>query len=304
MRRIVLSRKGFDSTVGKRPSPIFPDGRILSFPIPTPKHYPISTSRFRDVLWDGRSLSPLVESLSKIRGECWCHLDPDIRADAIRRQPGWRPAFGQVDGSQSQLANQGVSQGDLFLFFGTFRHVEDDGSGGWRYVRTAPKVHMLFGWLQVQEVLSFRTDADYDRALCKYPWLSDHPHLHRSFKEHARSLRKLPNNTVYLSNPKLNIQGIDLPGGGVFQNEHDRIVLTDSEEVEKGAPCRPSYWRLPEWFWPDDDYRRLRRIVKLRQRDTEWIQVASGGRGQEFVVDVHDIPDTANKWVRYLFEDA
>ena len=304
MRRIVLSRKGFDSSSGGSPSPIFPDGRILSLPIPAPPRYPKSSRRFRDVSWDGSSLSPLVECLSNVRGKCWCHLDPDIRTNAVQRQPGWRPAFGQVDGEQTHLDRQGVDRGDLFLFFGTFRQVEEDGTGHWRQVRSAPKVHMLFGWLQVQEVLSLRTDADYDRALFKYPWLSDHPHFHGSFKQRAYNLRKLPNNTVYLSTPKLNIEGIDVPGGGVFQNEDSRIVLTDSEEVEKGASCRRSFWRLPEWFWPAHGPPRCSRSVRLRRRDTAWIHVDSWGRGQEYVIDVHDIPDAANKWVHYLFEDV
>ena len=163
--------------------------------------------------------------------------------------------------------NQGVCQGDLFLFFGTFRRVEDDGGGGWRYVGTAPKVHLLFGWLQVYEVLELRTDADYDRALGKYPWLSDHPHLHKSFKERGHNLRKRPNNTVYVSTPKLNIEGIDVPGGGLFQKEDCRIFLTDPEEVEKGKFCKRSHWRLPDWFWPADGCSLISRKVKLRRRN-------------------------------------
>jgi len=32
--KIILSRKGFDSTYGGFPSPIFEDGRMISLPIP------------------------------------------------------------------------------------------------------------------------------------------------------------------------------------------------------------------------------------------------------------------------------
>lgn len=304
MQKIVLSRKGFDSSSGGSSSPIFPDGRILSLPIPAPTRYPRSSKRFLDVFWDGRSLAPLLDCLSKVRKESWCHLDPDLRTEAIPRQPDWRPTYGQVDGEQTHLCKLGVGQGDLFLFFGTFRRVEESCSGGWCCVRTAPEVHMLFGWLQVHEVLSLRTDADFDRTLCKYPWLSEHPHLHGSFKEQHHSLRKLPNNTVYVSTPRLNIAGLDLPGGGVFQNEDGRIILTDPEEVEKGASCRRSYWRLPEWFWPADGCSRISRKVKMRRRNAPWIHVDSGGRGQEFVVEVDGIRETANEWVRRLFQAA
>ena len=302
MNRIVLSRKGFDSSSGGKPSPIFPDGRILSLPIPAPRYYPQSPKQFRDVLWDGRSIAPLVECLSKEKRQSWCHLDPDLRTEAIPRQPEWRPALGQSDGEQTHLADHGVGQGDLFLFFGMFRRVEEDGSGGWCFVRTAPKIHLLFGWLQIHEVLELYTDADYERALGKHPWLSDHPHLHKSYMEHGHNLHKRPNNTVYVSTPKLNIEGIDVPGGGVFQKEDFRLFLTDPDEVERGAPCRRSHWRLPEWFWPADGCSRISRKVKLQRRNAPWIHVGSGGRGQEFVVDVDGIRDTANEWVRCLFE--
>ena len=288
MNRIVLSRKGFDSRSGGSPSPIFPDGRILSLPIPVHQRYPKSAKRFRDVLWDGRSLAPIVECLSKVREESWCHLDPDLRAAAIPWQPEWRPAFGQVDGSQTYLANKEVCQGDLFLFFGTFRRVEEDGDGGWRYVRTAPKVHLLFGWLQVHEVLKLRTDVEFDRALGKYPWLKDHPHLNGSFRDLVDNSRRQPNNTVYVSTQKLNITGTDAPGGGVFQKEERRIILTEPEEVKRGASCRRSDWRPPEWFWPARGRRRIRRKVKFRRRDAKWIHVVPEGPGQDFVVDVDD----------------
>lgn len=48
------------------------------------------------------------------------HLDPDMDRDAISREPGWQPLFGQVDAARSHLINQGVQKGDLFLMFGWF----------------------------------------------------------------------------------------------------------------------------------------------------------------------------------------
>ena len=241
--KIVLSRKGFDSKTGRTPSPIFPpDWKILSLPIPAPTTYSVSSKRFRDVMWAGCSLEPLVECLSDdVRGEQWCHLDPDLRAEALPRQPGWRAAFGQVDGSQTYLANQGVGRDDLFLFFGSFRRVEEDDSCGWRYVRTAPVVDLFFGWLQVDEVLKLDTDTDYDRELGRYPWLSDHPHLNGCFRKAGK------NNRVYVSTPNLRVAGTDvtgLNGGGVFQKTDCRLILTESNEIEKGASCRRSYWGI------------------------------------------------------------
>ena len=303
---IIFSRKGFDSTRsgsespnGGVSSPIFPDGTALSLPIPQPG----SPTRYGDVQWRGESLGPIVESLSNRRRKDGCHLDPDLNADALARLPGWRPAFGQSQAAQSHLKNEGVGPGDLFLFFGTFQRVEEIDNDGWCFVRTAPKVHMIFGWLQVHKVLPLHTDADYDYALRKYPWLSDHPHLHESFKERALNLRKLPNNTVYVSTPELDIGGIGLPGGGVFQNEHGRIILTDPEEVDKGNFCRPSYWRLPSWFYrpggcPILSYHGNKRHWRRRE---PWVYLKTVSPGQEFVFDTGGIPE-AHDWLLELFE--
>ena len=288
--KIVFSRKGFDSQNGGVPSPIFPDGTALSLPIP----YPRSPTRFRDVRWRSTSLGPIVECLTngRVKGKHRCHLDPDLNADALARSPGWRPAFGQVEIAQRHLENQGVGPGDLFLFFGWFRAVEPGNGGTWRYVRNAPDVHRLFGWLQVSEVVP--VGENLSRARSARPWLSAHPHLNRRWCY----------NTVYIARETLNFEGLAArSGAGLFSGNGDRFTLTDPEEVEKGSSCRRSYWRLPEWFWPVDDCHRFSRKVKMRRREAQWIHIDSGGRGQEFVVDVDGIP-AANKWVRYLFEVA
>ena len=51
-----------------------------------------------------------------------------------------RCAFGQVAAAQSHLANNGVSVGDVFLFFGLFSNI--DGSD---------RHHRIFGYLRVEE---------------------------------------------------------------------------------------------------------------------------------------------------------
>jgi hypothetical protein len=45
-KRIVLSRKGFDSVNGKFASPIFEDGPMTSLPIPENPRYPEVSTRF------------------------------------------------------------------------------------------------------------------------------------------------------------------------------------------------------------------------------------------------------------------
>ncbi len=58
--RIILSRKGFDSSAGGCPSPIFPDGRLFSLPIPD-KTSPIVYS---EIHYDDIDVGQLVSQLT------------------------------------------------------------------------------------------------------------------------------------------------------------------------------------------------------------------------------------------------
>ena len=288
--KIVFSRKGFDSQYGGVPSPVFPDGTALSLPIPA-RHAP---TRFREVLWGDRSVGTVVESLTegRVRAEDRCHLDPDLRASALaERQAGWRPAFGQVEIAQSHLEREGVGPGDLFLFFGWFRPVESAGPGKWRYVRRAPGVHRMFGWLQVSEAVSVGNRTASART--ERPWLSAHPHVNgRSWP---------PNNTIYISTRALCIGGTKTgaDGGGLFRHAGDRLTLTAPQAANR------SCWRLPEWFWPPGGPPSLsyHRNEQRWRRQEPWAYVHTVGRGQEFVFDAGGIPE-ATTWLRELFRTA
>ena len=141
--KITLSRKGFDSSAGGVASPILPDGRLAPLPIPDSR----SATRYGDV---GFPLDGLVEDLTKgrVREDHGAHLDPDLEPKSLSRLPGWKPLFGQAGAAQTVLARSGVGPGDLFLFFGWFREAEYV-DGVWRFVRGAPNVHLLWGWLEV-----------------------------------------------------------------------------------------------------------------------------------------------------------
>ena len=70
------------------------------------------------------ALGALVNDLSRgrIKPTHWAHLDP-ILDTRVSRGTGWRPLFGQAGASESHLRKTGVSEGDIFLFFGWFRQV-------------------------------------------------------------------------------------------------------------------------------------------------------------------------------------
>ena len=283
--KIILSRKGFDSKQGRKASPILPDGSTLSLPIPAPEKYPDTPTRYRDVRWRDSSLAPIVECLTggRVRGEDVCHLDPDIRIDALDRLPEWRPAFGQVDGAQTELENQGVNCGDLFLFFGWFRRVEESPGGRWRYVPRAPDVHQVFGWLQVSEIVC--VGADTAGAVKHRSWLHAHPHVNGGSWP--------PSNTIYVATPRLRIDGTEIggDGAGVFR------CATDGRQCMLTRPGEPmSHWRLPWEMWSAWLHRRPK---QYRKREGSWVHVDVRGQGQEFVFD--GTPGVI-EWVRKLFE--
>src|SRR5579863_6503541 len=133
--KIILSRKGFDSGIGKVPSPILPSGQLCSLPIPETVSSE-NAPRYRDILYDGQPLGKLVSDLTRgnISPDTPAHLDPDINSASVPRLPGWRGVFGQAGAAERHLQNQGVEAGDVFLFYGWFRRVERSG-GTYRFVQ-------------------------------------------------------------------------------------------------------------------------------------------------------------------------
>jgi hypothetical protein len=169
--KIILSRKGFDSVSGGCPSPILPDKRMVSLPIPD-KWSPI---RYKDISWQEYNLGTLVSDLTggRVASSHSAHLDPDINSESIARQSGWRPIFGQTGVAQGHLQKNGVHAGDIFLFFGLFRNViMSRGRLVWDL--QSPLRHVLWGWLQIDEFL--RVDSC---NTSKYGWATYHPHFHR-----------------------------------------------------------------------------------------------------------------------------
>ena len=287
---IILSRKGFDSSAGKVASPIFPDGTMVSLPIPRERPYPREGYPTYDALsFNEKPLARIVDDL--VRRRClptrFPHVDPDLRACTLPRMPGWRPVFGQRGASQSHLVRHGVAVDDLFLFFGWFRRVED-ARGRWRFVRGERDLHVIFGWLQIGQVRNVRLRRDADRIP---EWAKYHPHW-----QDRSADRYGDKNTIYISREKLAPGGVEtgLAGAGVFPYR-DKLCLTKSGSDKRGV------WRLPEWFYPDAGKPQLtyHRNMKRWSKDDGHAILQSASRGQEFVLDCAHYPE-AIAWVREL----
>lgn len=271
--KIILSRKGFDAAAGGVPSPIFPDGRITSLPIPHAAG--ISASRCS---YDGQPLGQLLRDLTQGRKneQTLLHLDPDLNEETLPRPKDWKPAFGQVDSAQSHLERHNVGSGDLFLFFGWFRQIILK-EGKWQYKSGAPHIHHIFGWLQVDRIVHVSETTDYPS------FLSEHPHVaHRSI------LGK--NNTIYIGRDRLALsaQTSALKGAGTFRSYSESLQLTMPGSTKR------SIWQLPLWAFPAAD----KEALSYHENRERWQQLESGsrlasvGRGQEFVLDTACYPES------------
>lgn len=278
--RIIFSRKGFDSTAGGCPSPIFPDGTIHSLPIPDKQ----STISYSELQHKNINLGNLIADLSgdPRRPRHFAHLDPDIRADDYPREDNWRPLLGQTNAAQGHLRKQKIQVGDLFLFFGLFRQVEKLDVG-WRFVKRADPIHCFWGWLQIGEIVKVDELEDSDLMWARY-----HPH----FQTGADA-----NNTLYLAGNNLRLHGEDLniPASGVFQNFHEKLQLTDPKANS------PTHWRLPMCFYPDNGKPPLsyHGNAERWRRDNNHCYLNSVSRGQEFVLDAESYPGV-DSWLTNL----
>jgi len=281
--KLILSRKGFDSSYGGGASPILPDGALLSLPIPDAH----GTVTYGELAWGEVALGPLVAALTRgrIQPHHRAHLDPDLYRAIMPRAKGWRPLFGQDGAAQSHLANQGVGVGDLFLFFGWFRAV-GIVDGAYRYSQQAPDQQVIYGWLQVGSILQGAQLPQLAPA-----WAAHHPHC-----VGGRGAR----NTLYIAADQLTLAGAatGLPGAGLVPTYHSRYCLTAPGALR-------TLWQLPRWFYPHPERPPLtyhRDLTRWSLTD-EFAYLRSATRGQEFVLDTTYYPEALG-WVRGLLATA
>jgi hypothetical protein len=290
-KRVILSRKGWDSKAGGYPSPILPDGTMISLPIPDRE----SGIRYCDLRWEYSSEpGRMVENLShlKVGRTDELHLDPDLSSRSVQRRE-FRAAFGQCGAAQSHLHNQGVRKetaaedGDLFLFFGLYRPVTEREQL-WRYT-TVQSIHAFFGWLQVGQVIHLATEKAPSE-------LARHPHVVRSFIVRQELGRQVEdNNTLYVARSTLSFES-NLPGAGLFSS----LDINDFEDPRRltcaNQTC--SRWRLPSFF------RKLSNMGSQPTPKDSWWYPQRRGPGQEFVLGASGCEDELKKWLTRVFMHA
>ena len=260
--KIILSRKGFDSGYGCTPSPVMPDGTLLSLPIPNDDE----VVEFEQLQYNGKNYAQIISELTNGNfSEKRCHLDPDIRKNVFARSEKWQPAFGQESAALRHLINQKVEKDDLFLFFGWFREVEDI-NGKYQYVKKSTAKHIIFGYLQVGKILQNPTKE-------QYPYLETHPHLDRESKLNA----------IFLARPTLSWNENKL-GADCLKYKPELVLTKDG--------FSRSRWQLPDF---------LKKANISYHSEDSWKKdyFQSVAKGQEFVITT-DKNDLLQKWASDL----
>ena len=208
--KVILSRKGFDSSNGGIASPIFEDGTMLSFPIPSN-----DGDTYDDLQYCGTPYSSILEDLH-YKGDKYCHIDPDLDLNRrVKSIDKWKAAFGQIEAAVTYLKNIGIKKGDLFLFFGNFHQVVKR-NGHYFYVKRTgdfykdQDLQVIWGYMQVGEIIE---DPREQEKL----WWHPHSNVYRRCER---------TNVIFTASERLSFDE-SKPGAGVLPFDIKRVLTLE-----------------------------------------------------------------------------
>lgn len=265
--KVILSRKGMDSQSGGMPSPILPDGTLLSLPIPDNN----SNKHYGDFDYKGHSLQEIICQLKPnfdFSKNPNCHLDPDIYNEITGKPSAWKSAFGQCGLPAIHLDKLGITKGDIFLFYGMFQQTEYQADGRLAFVKSSPIRHIIYGYMRVGEVLK-----DEQEIKQRYPW---HPHSQSNSHSNNRLYLPAEYDTFHYSKP---------------------LVLTMSNQNSR------SLWQLPPFFAQNDISISWQGKNHPIMKDGFSV-LNSAARGQEFVITANSKEQENNlySWAKNLIQ--
>jgi len=283
--KIVLSRKGFDSSAGGGYSPFNPEKRkYIWLPIPEKKSIATGMSnelKFEDITiednylprYGASNLKELLERFSEGRknrdvspklgtweptlekkGTEYTHFDPWLKDGPWLKEESKHSlgAFGQVGRAQTILTKQGVGENTLFLFFSRFVPVPKRKNDDLeidienKYSREHLNDGLYFIYGWFKVGEIIRKFEEIDKKI-------PNPKLGEELKSrhpHATEsyFNKKQNNTIYIADELL-FPDDTIPGCGYFPTLSDKQLLTatDSAQHEVGSWI-PSRWKTPPGF--------------------------------------------------------
>lgn len=281
--KIILSRKGFDSSVQGGGSASFVFKNDI-YPLPIPEVG--NEIKYEDLKFDGENNLLKVMRDLNINQFTECHFDPYISSKMIPNDSpinSWKRSLGQCDIAQSILKAEDIQKGDLFIFFGWFNQLKLE-NGKFKYVNFSgyhkEGVQMIYGYLEVGDDIINIEKNDNQRA----DWVQSHPHYIQRNQFRGE-------NVIYTANKELTFN-VDKPGAGLFKFDQD-LILTEGNSTRTN-------WILPELFHPSNEveikYLPLVNWKPIRNGKT---RIKASSRGQEFVV-IKDKNKAIEAWAKNL----
>lgn len=179
----------------------------------------------------------------------------------------------------SHLTNEQVCEGDLFLFFGSFKQTYFD-KGILKWEPQHP-FHAIFGYLEIGKIVS-ADDIDEKKGFEIY---EHHPHF-----ANAQEYKKL--NSIYVASDKLNNSSSS--GSGT-------LVYNDSLRLTK-AGYNKSIWQLPGFFVDEAiSISRHKNRNRFREIEHDKMLLSTVGIGQDFVVN--DQSGQVQEWAKGIFRN-
>lgn len=263
--KVIFSRKGFDSSYGKGCSPILPNGK--SFSIPIPSLNPDIGIPYSEIRTDYGNLEKVMHSLGlKVPESGKAHYDPDIIPSSFPRRENWHGIFGQCGAASSYLQNMSISIGDIFLFYGSFRPTLLDTKKGIVFSSSKP-IHLIFGYLVIGDIVKLGNYVvdEFKIRNSEFVWAFNHPHF--------MSDKFGKQNIIFLAVDKFQ----NSPGYGAFYFNKN-LVLTS-------PGCSKSIWELPKYF----HYKYGTQISRHSNKERynllkDKLLLSSVAIGQEFVI--------------------
>lgn len=291
--KVILSRKGFDSSYGGTASVILPNGKdMISFPITATSCESLNSKELKlsELSYNGYNYLELLRQLCKNRKTDFekfvidrpCHLDPDIREvitdKSFNKGKKWIPAFGQCNGALTHLMNNDVSVGDLFIFFGWFRHTKLRPNGVISYDNKYQEKQVMFGYLQIGEII------DNNDIGIRCPW---HPHAIKENYDENNKLFLASDDLCIDGNFVLDSKGEKIPGYGMF-NYCDELTLTKNGMSRTKWDKNKLFSGLEKTKITHHNYNSIKK---------DYFQ--SANIGQEFVIDgTKEVKDWAVNIIR------
>ncbi|MGC9779576.1 MAG: hypothetical protein HZR80_10075 [Candidatus Heimdallarchaeota archaeon] len=326
--KVILSRKGFDSSYGGHPSPILPDGTLISLPIPSMKYssslYPKDkTPKWKT--WNNKDFIPLSYSDLFLPNSAREYLETEnlhlttfrdllnqLLPNGILKQNKekysqeliWTCHF-DPDIESSVLKRSNEWRGLFGQADKAELHLRNNNVG-------KDDLFLFFGWfrktiLKEKKLVYDPNDRNgvhliygylqIDYKLSKILnqdkvqlWMNYHPHFR--FK-----LWNEDHNTVYVANDKLTWNN-KKSGSGMFKY-HSDLVLTETSKQNNPRSNR-TFWKYT--LFPEDlqiTYHSPNSFcIKTNEHGKTQKYFKSAARGQEFIITE---PSSIIDWVYSLF---